>query len=382
VIFTSSNVQRSRKVASGLLVAGLAVAVGAGTSLRADESVLVDLGTLGGNASFALGISERGEVVGTARTSTTSRPQLAFAWRNGQMTNLGTLPGSTFSRAFAVNPRGVAVGEAFTAAPERSRAVAWDQGRIWDLGTLGTATGAVANDINPRGQIVGVSGGRAVLWERGSIEDLGTISTVPAASSRANAINPRGQIVGSSQTDILSPWGSRVTHAFLWDRGQMVDLGSPVPDRFSTAYGISPDGRAVGEANVGTPTGADAYHAIHWHDGMMLDLHDQLPGALVSYRHSRANAANSRGLVVGHVSGFYNFPTIDGRAVLWHGGQAYDLNDALSREAGWLLRSAKGINEEGAIVGYGTVNGQTRAFRLQPSAVAALIGEVTAEAGR
>jgi probable HAF family extracellular repeat protein len=334
------------------------------------EPLIVDLGTLGGNAAFALGISTRGEVAGTSRTTTATRPQVAFAWRDGVMTSLGTLPGSTFSRAFAVNPQGVAVGEAFTAPPERSRAVAWEDGVIRDLGTLGDATGAVANDINARGDIVGVSGGRAVLWQRGSIVDLGTIATVPGATSRANAINVRGQVAGSSQTDILSPAGVRVSHAFLWDRGRMVDLGSPVIDRASIAYGISADGRVVGEANVGTETGADAFHAMTWHRDAMVDLHSWLPAPLSSMRHSRANAANSRGLMVGHVSGFYGFATIDGRAVLWSNWQAWDLNDLLPEGTGWVLRSADGIDEEGTIVGYGTFQGQTRAFLLRPAATA------------
>jgi uncharacterized membrane protein len=155
----------------------------------------------------------------------------------------------------------------------------------------------------------------------------------------------------------------------------MVDLGSPVVDRFSVAYGISPDGRVVGEANVGTATGQDAYHAIAWwHSATWDDLHHQLPGPLFGYRHSRANDANSKGLVVGHVSGFYGFATIDGRAVVWYNGLGYDLNELLPEDSGWLLRTAEGINEEGAIVGYGSVGGQTRAFLLHSTAVARLVG--------
>jgi probable HAF family extracellular repeat protein len=351
-------------IALASVLALLLVLAGA---VRAESGYrITDLGTLGGNASFALGVSERGEVVGTARTSTASRPQLAFSWRDGTMTNLGTLPGSTFSRAFAVNERGLSVGEAFTPSPERSRAVAWQDGAIRDLGSLGSATGAVANDVNARGQIAGVSGGRAVLWTGGGIRDLGTLSANPAATSRATALNNRGQVVGSSQTDILSPFGSRVSHAFLWDRGRMVDLGSPVENRFSIAYGISAESRVVGEANVGTPTGADAYHAMLWHAGTMTDLHTWLPDGLAGYRHSRANDVNADGLVVGHVSGFYGFPTIDGRAVVWHDGHAHDLNEYLPADSGWILRSAEAINEAGQIVGYGTFEGQTRAFLLTP----------------
>jgi hypothetical protein len=56
--------------------------------------------------------------------------------------------------------------------------------------------------------------------------------------------------------------------------------------------------------------------------------------------------------------------------VLWSNWQAWDLNDLLPEGTGWVLRSADGIDEEGTIVGYGTFQGQTRAFLLRPAATA------------
>lgn len=68
---------------------------------------LTDLGTLpGGTASFALGVGNDGDAVGTSHTGTGFRPQVAVRWRDGGIENLGTLPGSTFSRAFEVNSKG------------------------------------------------------------------------------------------------------------------------------------------------------------------------------------------------------------------------------------------------------------------------------------
>ncbi len=169
---------RTRYPLLGLVIAA-SVAL-SGTSALADTRYSpTDLGTLDGNASFALGLNERGEVAGTSRTTSAFRPQLAFRWRDGVMTNLGSLPGSTFSRAFEINARGTAVGEAFTHSPERSRAVLWHGSRIEDLGTLPGATGAVANDINARSQVAGTSGGRAFLWTRGAMRDLGSLSEQP-----------------------------------------------------------------------------------------------------------------------------------------------------------------------------------------------------------
>lgn len=87
-------------------------------------------------------------------------------------------------------------------------------------------------------------------------------------------------------------------------------------------------------------------------------------GTVNGLRHSRANDVNQRGAVVGHASGFYGFPTLEGAAVLWERGEAVDLNQRIPVDSGWVLRSAEAIDEAGRIVGLGTLGGQTRAFLL------------------
>jgi len=316
---------------------------------------LVDLGTLGGNASFALGLNNRGEVVGTARTTNAARPQLAFVTDNGSLSNLGTLEGSTFSRAFRINQKGEAVGEAFTATGA-SRAVLWANGELVELAP---GRSAVANDINNRGQVVGTSGGQAVMWEQGEMIGLGAISADPSATSRGNAIAENGRVAGLAQTDLLSSFGSRVSHAFLWDGRRMIDLGALGEDtNFSNAFGLNARSEVVGESVVGDGT----YHAFLWRNGRMQNLHPEE----LEIRHSRANDINASGQVVGWVSTFYGFPTFgQAAAVLWSGGQAFDLNTLVDAD-GWDLRAAMGINDRGQIVGYGLKDGQTRAFLLEP----------------
>jgi hypothetical protein len=80
---------------------------------------------------------------------------------------------------------------------------------------------------------------------------------------------------------------------------------------------------------------------------------------------SEANDINADGLVVG-----YSSAGLDGyRAVVWSDEaphHPYDLNEFV-RDSGWRLFSATAINNQGDIVGFGTLSGRPRAFMLSPS---------------
>ena len=137
---------------------------------------IVDLGTLGGNQSFASDIGDRGGVSGTSTTDSGDSVLHAFLWhKKGGMNDLGTLGGDS-GQANSVNDAGEVVGKAnlpdgvgcdqFT--PEH--AFLWKSGVMTDLGTLGGRY-SQAFAINGAGQIVGnaVTGGEngrqhAALW--------------------------------------------------------------------------------------------------------------------------------------------------------------------------------------------------------------------------
>ena len=97
---------------------------------------LIWLGTLGGNDSWAWGLSANGVVVGLA---TNAAGQLhAFRWTaSGGMRDLGTLGGNR-SEAHAVSADGrVVVGMSYNAAGQ-ARAFRWTaSGGMQNLGTLG-----------------------------------------------------------------------------------------------------------------------------------------------------------------------------------------------------------------------------------------------------
>jgi len=241
-----------------------------------EKGVMIDLGTLGGDLSIPSAINERSQVVG--HSTTTTGQNHAFLWENGVMIDLGTLGGYS-SNAIAINNQGQVVGTSTTSTGE-SHAFLWEGGLMTDLGTLGGYISYVA-DINERGQVIGDSidalgNHHAFLWEKGSMMDLGTLG---GPTSYASAINEHGQIVGVSEIDYNEQ------HAFLWENGDMVDLGvlsySPCPicRVHSDASDINDSGQIVGTSN---------FIGVLWDKGNIIDL-----GSV-----STINGINNRGQIL------------------------------------------------------------------------------------
>jgi probable HAF family extracellular repeat protein len=123
----------------------------------------VDLGNLGSSAvNAAIGINNRGEVVGASSLRDNSTPfngTHGFLWtRQHRMKDLGTLSGDVASAAFAINDAGEIVGISIDSAGN-PRAVYWHNGIPVDLNTQ-VASGSNlyllwAADINNCGEVTG-----------------------------------------------------------------------------------------------------------------------------------------------------------------------------------------------------------------------------------
>jgi probable HAF family extracellular repeat protein len=108
--------------------------------------------------------------------------------------------------------------------------------------------------IDDRGRIVGSStttSGQthAFLWQRGKMTDLGTLGRAYVGSS-AVAVNAAGQVIGTSFTAKVTQTGQQ-GHAFLWQRGTMRDLGTLGPAYPSSdAVAINGRGLVVGTSRA------------------------------------------------------------------------------------------------------------------------------------
>ena len=316
-----------------------------------------DLGTLGGNTSYAFGLNDRGQVAGHA-TIASGAPH-AFLYSDGKMRDLGTLGGST-SYAFRVNDRGQVVGKAGTNA-RVMHAFLYDHGTMNDLGTLG-GTASSATSINDRGQVVGkadTANGveHAFLYSGGVMKDLGAFG---GKSSSANGINVHGQVVGCSFDENGFP------RAFLYSGGGFTSLGT-LGGKGSVAMHISDAGHVVGHSTI---AGDEIGHAFLGVDGKLKDL-----GALHG-GNSEAFCVNDIGQVVGRDDPRSDVATISRftHACLYDVRQEkmIDLNSLVDSTAGWVLVHATGVNNSGQIAGYGTApDGNTRAFLLTPIVVQA-----------
>ena len=104
--------------------------------------------------AFATGVNDQGDVVGGSRLPNNQIHAFLIP-HGGTMKDLGVLPGGVSSQATGINNQGQIVGFATTAAGP-NHGFTWKNGVMTDLGTLG-GTFSQANGVNKNGKVAGFS---------------------------------------------------------------------------------------------------------------------------------------------------------------------------------------------------------------------------------
>ncbi|WP_250123327.1 PEP-CTERM sorting domain-containing protein [Chroococcidiopsis sp. CCMEE 29] len=307
-------------------------------------------------------INDQGQIVGEN-----------FFWNNGSLTDLSTLSGANGSPLFAtaINNNGLIVGGGLTVDnSDYGQAFKSDGTTITALPRLpycATSTNlclpTTAEDINDTGTV-------ALLVDNRSAYVQQPDGTTALAFSFGNpgvdvaAINNNNKVIGSTPATGRSGPGTGV----LSDDGNLTRLigpgycspfSGPCFSASTTATDINDRAQVVGTGPISPPASTAPVHALLWNDPQTNNVGTDL-GALGGNT-SRATGINNALQVVG------SSDTAIGtqRAFLWE-GEMIDLNNLIAADAGWEITSAVKINNQGQIVGAGSLNGQERGFVLTP----------------
>ena len=251
------------------------------------ESGLVDLAIpFGFTDARAFDTNDFGQIVGELEKGNVGHAAL---WQDGEVIELGTLPGGNFSWASAINNSGQIVGSAGNNVTGVRRPFLWQDGVMMDL-NLPLGPRGSANDINDAGAIVGQMASHAFMLRDGIVTDLGVVPG--GLSGIATAINNNGQVVGHGIVELGD--GSRVARSFIWDDGEMTDLGTLPTLAFTRAFGINDQRQVVGWSR--NPIG-NMVRPLLWQHGVIRDLRELIrPDPDV--RLSQATAISNAGHIV------------------------------------------------------------------------------------
>lgn len=317
----------------------------ASSAFAAVQYTVVDLGTLGGQSSYATAINASGQVVGRSDGGR-NVGEHAFLYSDGVMKDLGET-----NEAWGLNDAGAVVGDFTSSVRGDIHAFLYDDSGMTDLTQSGWV--GVGRAINSSGTIVGSTALDTSLSEAPALYSNGSwtmLGTLGGSSGVAAAINEGGQIAGSAETS------THHIHAFLYQQGSMIDLGT-LGGTTSWAFGINNAGAVVGWS-IGA---GDAFeHAFLYENGQIQDL-----GVLSGGNESAAYAINNKSVIVGESNA---------HAAIWTNRTISDLNQMIPLDFSIYLTNAMGINDSGEIICNGFVNGQAHAFLLVPGVTPPALG--------
>src|SRR6266446_1054025 len=281
-------------VCIGLLPVHAQGQVQAKAKTQYNVSTLPDFGgtSTGGNS-----INDQSWAAGYSRLP--NRNRHATLWRNGVLSDLGTLGGPNSSITWNVkNTAGIIVGISQTADPQLlgeswssaafystpnnvgyiNLGFVWEGDQMRGLPTFVGGNNGFATGANNLGQVVGwaenavhdtmcvapqVLQFRPAVWELGPPDQIHDLPLIPGdTSGAATAINDNGQIVGISGTCDQAVGRHTAKHAVLWENGGVTDLGNLGAQWWNTPTAINQRGDIVGFAGDPAFVEGEILHAF------------------------------------------------------------------------------------------------------------------------
>jgi probable HAF family extracellular repeat protein len=324
--------------------AALAAACLAGTAAGTAMATTYHVVALGGADGQTAGMNSHGVVAGSVG-------YLPALLDHGAVTMLGSVQGS----ATSVNSAGSAAGTTYDGGI--IRAFVWKSGSLRSIGPMHSgvdSTRGVA--INKNGDVLCTED--TVTDGYSFISGGGKKTTVAGPQDytfvEGAALNDLGDVAG-----VATPPG-KLPHAFARIGGKSKDLGALASGvTYSAATAINASGVVAGDSASVPGTTSDVT-AFRWANGTMKNL-----GALAPSTRSHALAINAAGNVVG--TSYADSANHVPHAFLYDGTKMIDLNNRLDgASAGWVLETATGIDDAGAIAGMGVFGGDRMPYLATP----------------
>jgi uncharacterized membrane protein len=276
---------------NGVVAGGIRNPDGSVSLAQWSKGALTDLGVPPGepgpdfNRPRVFGINACGAIVGTVHTAVGDLPSRWFIYERGRFTVLPLAePTDLGGAAIGINNRGEVVGYDHTSR-NSLRGWRWSNGAYCSLPVSGTST--VALGINSSGTIIGnrklsfvrrlLTGQLGCTGQRGYVLGQGTTQHL---NGFVNAINDLDEAVGGSTID-----GEALATVFKHGVAALI-MNLP-----SSAVGINSSGNVVGSYQ---PAGYDRRHLFIWN--AVAGAFDLTPESYVS---AQAAAINDRGEVLG-----------------------------------------------------------------------------------
>lgn len=205
----------------------------------------------------ATAISDSGYVSGTS--GLTSGVRHAVRWKGSVITDI-----DSYAIAYGVNSAGDTVGSTMS----------FGGAFLYDGNLTSIGSGGSAKDINDAGQIIingtNSSGNTAYFYDNGVLTDLGGLG---GQYSTADAINNAGQVVGYIYNYPVSGQVGIRHRAFIWKNGEITVL-EPIGANGNNGFSGMTYAKDINDAGqvVGTTSTDAGTHYFLWDNGNMIDL--------------------------------------------------------------------------------------------------------------